>query len=388
MSGPRPGTITPGAERGQISTKQFIWLLITIITSFSGAFVPSQLIQIAGSDAWITMLVACAADIALAGVYSYMGLRFPGESFTAIAESSLGPWLGKPVGLMFPLFFFFVDAMLLRTTSDMISTLFLPDTPTLVIAGAILFVAVYGARAGLETVARAAEVMAPFFVTAITVGVFLVSPHLRMEFVAPPLADGIMRPLSGVPMALSFLAICIIMGTFQAFHNEPHRAWFSKTVAVTTGAAMITVLSMAAIAIMGPGAAGSANYPDLVVARVISVGEFVERVELVWVVITVGAAVVSLTILLWNAASGIAGVFGAKEYRSLILPLAGLMLPLSLGMFSNQVEELTFIRRAFPLYALTVEAGLEILVWLVALARGKRGKGQSNPRVDRPERPM
>jgi hypothetical protein len=210
----------------------------------------------------------------------------------------------------------------------MISSLFLPDTPSMVIAGSILVVAVYGARAGLETVARAAEVLAPFFVVAVTLGVLLVGPRLRVDFVAPPLAGGVMPPLAGVPLALSFLAICIIMGTFQAYQNEPHRAWYAKTVAVTTGSAMIAVLTMTAIALLGPGAAGSANFPDLAIAKVITIGEFVERVELVWIMITVGAAVLSLTILLWNAATGIAGVFGAKGYRSLVLPLASLMLPL------------------------------------------------------------
>jgi hypothetical protein len=196
-----------------------------------------------------------------------------------------------------------------------------------------------------------------------------------------------MPPLAGVPLALSFLAICIIMGTFQAYQNEPHRAWYAKTVAVTTGSAMITVLTMTAIALLGPGAAGSANFPDLAIAKVITIGEFVERVELVWIMITVGAAVLSLTILLWNAATGVAGVFGAKGYRSLVLPLAGLMLPLALTMFDGQVDEAAFIKRIFPIYALTVEAGLEILDWLVALVRGKRGQGQSSPRVDKPEHP-
>jgi hypothetical protein len=49
MSGPSPRTRSPGSERGQISINQFVMMLISIITSFTGAFVPSQLIQIAGS---------------------------------------------------------------------------------------------------------------------------------------------------------------------------------------------------------------------------------------------------------------------------------------------------------------------------------------------------
>lgn len=385
MSGPRPGPQAKGLERGQISTNQFIWMLLCIIASFARTFVPAPLIDIAGSDAWISMILACVLDIGLAGVYAYMGLRFPGETFTGYASSAMGPWLGKPVGLMFPLFFFFVDTMLLRSISDVITTLFLPGTPSVVIAGAVLVVAAYGARAGLETVARSAELLAPLFIGAILVGLLLASPHMQTDYIAPPLSEGIRGALLGVPISLSFLAICIIMGTFQAYHNEPHRSWFSKATAVTLGSTVVAGPAMAAIALVGTAAAAG-QYPDLIIAKIVTVaGEIIERVEILWVVVTLGAAVLGLTILLWNSATGLAETFGLKEYRPLVAPLSFLMLPLSLVVFSDQVQEDAFVRYIFPLYALTVEAGLEILIWLVALVRGKRGRGQSSPRVDLPE---
>lgn len=383
----RPGAALPALERGQISTNQFVWMLVGIITSYSIAFVPGILLQVTQPDGLISILLAWGSDVALALVYAYMGLRFPRQTFVQYASTVLGPWLGKPVGLMFPLFFWFVSALLLRWSSEMLVDLFLPGTPTLVVLATTLLVVAYGARAGLETVARAAEVMAPLFILIIGVLLLLVAPQMRFEFVPPMLEDGWGPPLRGVPLVLSFLAICIMMGMFQAYQNEPHRAWFAKLSAVSIGSLVLAGIVLASIALLGPEAASASMYPDLAVVRVVAIGEFVERIDMLWMATALGAAVLSLSILLWATALGVSQTFGLKDYRPLVFPLAGLTLPVALILFEGQIEEVIFTETYFPIYALSVEAGLVILLWLVALARGIRGPGQSPGRVSEPETP-
>jgi len=385
---PRPLGAGPRAEKGQISTFQFSMMLIAVIVSSASAFVPSLLLQMAKQDSWLSVAGAWSLDVALGVVYAYMGLRFPGETFVEYAGSSLGPWLGRPIGFMFPAFFFFVSCVLLDGLSTLITTLFLHGTPTWFAAGAALVVVSYGARAGLEVVARAAEYLAPIFIVSTFVVVGAVLPSAQMEYLSPMFEHGLKPALQGVPLALSFLGVCVIMGMFQAYQNEPHRAWFAKFSAVTTGSLMVIAVLITAVGLFGPEAAGSTRYPDLEIARLVSAGDFVERIEAIWMVIAVGAAVLSLAILLWATAVGIAQTFGLKEYRPLVLPVAGLLLPVSLMMFAGQVNEAAFIRSIFPFYALTVEAGLEVLIWLAALVRGKRGQGQRPGRVQEPERPI
>lgn len=374
-------------EPGQISTNQFIWLLISVITSYAIAFVPSMLLRVTKPDGWIAVTLAWTADLLLAVVFAHMGLRFPGQTMVRYATTVLGPWLGKPVGFMFPLFFWFVSALLLRWVSEMLIILFLPGTPSVVVAAAILVVAAYGARAGLETVARAAELTAPIFIAVVAILLLLVTPHMDFAYLPPTLEEGIMPPLRGVPLALSFLAICIIMGMFQAFQNEPHRALFAKFTALTTGSLVIIGILLASVTLLGPEVAAGSLYPDLAIVRVIAIGEFFERIEVLWMATAVAAAVLSLAILLWAVALGVAETFGFREYKPLVFPLAGLILPTTLLIFKGQVGELVFTRTVFPLYALTVEAGLELLIWLVAVARGIRGDGQSPRRVKEREAP-
>lgn len=385
---PRPEGAVQIRERGQISTRQFALMLIAVIVSFTAAVVPSLVLQISKADGWLTVAVAWALDVALAVIYAHMGLRFPGKTFVEYATSGLGRWIGKPVGLMFPLFFLFVSAMLLYGLSSMLTSIFLPGTPVEAIAGAALVVVAYGARGGLEVLARASEVLVPFFVAILTLIMVVDLRYFQPGYLRPVLEHGPVPALQGVPLTLSFLAICIIMGMFQAYQNEPHRAWFAKFTGVSTGGLLIAGMVVVSAGVFGAEAAGSSRYPDLALARMVTLGEFVERMEPAWVATAVGAGVLSIAILLWAAALGVAQTLGLREYQPLVLPLAGLVLPLSLVFFANQSDHDAFARTIFPFYALTVEAGLAILIWLASLVRGKRGEGQSPGRVSEAEKPV
>ncbi len=366
-------------DHGQISTNQFVWLLVSVITSYAIAFVPSMLMRITKPDGWISIIISWACDLALALVYAFMGLRFPRQSMVQYATSALGPWLGKPVGAMFPLFFWFACALLLRWISELLVALFLPGTPSVIIIATMMYVVAYGARAGLETMARAAETAAPLFVLVIATILTLVTPKLRFEYLAPALEDGWMPTLSGVPLTLSFFAICILMGMFQPYQDDPKRAWFAKFTALSTGSLIIIGLILASMSLIGPEPAASSLYPDLAIVQVVAIGEFFERIEVLWMAIAVGAAVLSLSILLWASAVGLAQTFGLREYQPLVFPLAAWLVPISLVIFDGQVDEIIFTRSAFPLYALSVEAGLEVLIWIVALVRGIRGEPTQEP---------
>jgi Spore germination protein. len=72
-------------EKDIISTKQYIWMLFSIITSFSTLQIVSMLISHAGRDSWLSVICAWFIDVVLAVVYAYMGLRFPGKTWSSTA---------------------------------------------------------------------------------------------------------------------------------------------------------------------------------------------------------------------------------------------------------------------------------------------------------------
>ncbi len=363
-----------GGEQGSISGRQFAWMLVAIVTATGSAFLPTQLIRLSGQDSWIAIWLAWAAEILLATLYAWMGRRFPGETMVQYAATSLGRWIGRPLAFQYPLYFFLTAAMLLRSNAHLVTALFLPGTPEVVIASVIAAVASFGAVSGLEVLGRVAEVLVPLFAVGISMVMLLAVPRLNPALLRPVLEQGWGRPLAGVPLALGFLGICIVMGMFQAYQRKPEQALPAKAFAATVGSLILTSATLSVIALLGPDVAGATLFPQLAISREISIADFLERLDVVWMMIHVGAGFLAIGVLLWAAALGTAQTFGLPQYRHLVLPLAVLAVPLAMRFFRNNALLLTFAGMIYPLITIGVGVGLHLAMALVTVLRSPKAQ--------------
>ncbi|HLN61014.1 MAG TPA: GerAB/ArcD/ProY family transporter [Symbiobacteriaceae bacterium] len=248
--------------------------------------------------------------------------------------------------------------MVLRAQAHLVSILFLPAIPELIVAAAIAGVAALAARSGLEVLGRTAEVLV------------LAAPRLDPRSLKPVLEQGWGRPLAGTPLALGYLGICMVMGMFQAYQNHPAKAVHAKLFAAVLGSVLLTGSTLGVIALLGPDVAGATLFPELSMSREISIADFLERLDSVWMMIHVGAGFLTVGVLLWAAALGTAQTFGLPQYRQLVVPLALLAVPLSMWLFRNSAALITFARGPYPWITIGVLLDLQLAVALVTLLRG------------------
>lgn len=360
-------------EKGIINTKQFIWLLFIIITSVSVTQIPSMLIFQAGRDAWLSVIGGWFLDVLLAIIYAYMGIRFPGENFVQYSISILGKYFGKAIGIIFPLFFLLVVAVFMQGLSLELNVAFLPDTPFNVILVSNFIVAAYIARKGIEVLARMTEVLGPMFLIGGLVMFFMVIPSVDLDRLKPQFDNGVAPFLAGSPFILTFFGICVMMAMFIPLCNRPEDGFLAKFSAVSMGALFIGLLIVFTTGIFGVEQAENLYGPGLMLARYIHFGHYLERIEVFWMLITVGAGIVSSAIMLWAFSLGIAQLAGLKAYQPLVYP--GALLAMTLGMlaFPGRVQQANFIHYSFPVVAAFVESGLEIFLFVAALVLRKRG---------------
>ena len=92
-------------EKGRISSRQFFFLILTLILSVSLFNLPTIIISRAKQDVWIAMLIALGIDAVVAVVLYVLGRRYPNQTMFEYSEEILGRFLGKGVGLIFTVFF-------------------------------------------------------------------------------------------------------------------------------------------------------------------------------------------------------------------------------------------------------------------------------------------
>jgi len=361
------------SEKGIINTKQFVWLLFIMITAISTMQIPGMLIMQAGRDAWLSIFGAWFLDVMLALVYAYMGIRFPGENFVQYSITILGKYLGRMVGILFSLFFLLACTLVLRGIAQVVDVVFLPRTPLNVILISAFLVSAFIARKGIEVIARTTEILGPLYFLSIVTLSFLVLPSFHVARLKPQFDEGVAPFLIGIPLMLTSFGICIIMAMYIPLCNRPENGFLAKFNAVSMGALVVSLVTALSVGIFGIEDAQSMISPGLQLAKMINFSNYIERVEMVWLLVLVGSGIVASSSLLWAFGLGLAQTAGLKTYQPLIYPGALISLVLCIVSFPSNLQQTNFYHYTFPIVAAFIETGLELFLFAAALILHKRG---------------
>lgn len=133
----------------------------------------------------------------------------------------------------------------------------------------------------------------------------------------------------------------------------------------------MVVITILTILVLGTQTVSFA-YPSYALAKLIRLGDFLVRIEIIMAVIWFITIFVRLALLFYISIVGIAQVLNLKDYRSLTFPIALLLVPLSLLAFPNAAyfQEFTPI---WTIHALVMGFIFPLLLWLIDILKG-RGK--------------
>jgi spore germination protein (amino acid permease) len=360
-------------EKGIINTNQFIWLLFSIITSFTVLHTPGILIIQSGRDAGLSIILAWILDVLLAVVYAYMGVRFPGQNMAQYSMTILGKKFGKVVGMMFPLFFFLVSVLLQSGFAILIHVAFFPKTSIEIILLCSSLTIAYAVLKGVEVMGRVCEFLGPIYLISLILLFALVIPDLHLENLKPQLEHGFYPTISGAVLIISFIGICIIMGVYIPICDHPENGFLAKFSAVSMGGITILLTIIGSIGVFSISQAKNMFSPSLRLARYVHITSFIQRLEVIWLMIAIGALIISAAEMIWAFSLQTAQVIGLKSYKPLILPSMLISFVLAATSFRNSIDLFDFINYSYPIIAMIVETGLEMSLFFIALIFKKRG---------------
>lgn len=362
-------------DQDQISTNQFVWLLFLIITSVTVLQAPGILMQTGSRDAWMSVVGGIILDVLLAIAYAYMGLRFPKENFVQYSRTILGRWIGTVVGLMFPFLFLLTSVLVMRSFSMIIHTAFLPKTPLPVISISGYAVIAYGARKGIEVIARVSEILGPIYFISVIIISLILLPSADIQRIKPILENGFLPVIKGSFYIVTNYGICIMMAMFIPICNQPKNGFFAKFTAVNLGGFLVGIVVIFSIMVFGFQQGVNKIAPSLSLLRVASLGTFFERFEIMWMLIAVGAAIIASAQLIWAVSVGISQTFGMNQYKPVVLSVCLFSVVLGETSFHNQGLHSEFLQFTAPIIAFFIETILEIFLLIMALILKKGEKG-------------
>lgn len=355
-----------------INTNQFVWMLFSIITSFTTLQIPGILIFHAGRDAWISALLAWLLDVLLAMVYARMGLRFPGQNFVQYSMTILGKFWGRIIGIMFPLFFLMVSSLLMRAITILVGNTILPQTPIeLILIIGYAFIS-YAVKKGIEVIGRSCEILGPIYLLSFIVLFALVFPKAKLNKLRPLLGEGLYPSLSGAIFILSFISICIIMGMYIPICNHIENGFIAKFIAVSLGIFVICSIVILSVSIFDTEQAGNIVNPGLMLTQIVHIENVLDRADAIWFIVAIEAGLMTSVNLIWASSLGISQIIGLSTHRPLIYPITLISGILSIISFDNYAEVINFAFYSYPFISVFIGTGLEVFLFIMALVLKKR----------------
>jgi len=353
--------------RVKISPLQGAMLLITTITSTAIILLPGA---IAGRDAWLASLVGLAVGLAVAVIISFLGQRFPGKTIIEYTEILLGKFIGKAVSALFLTFFIYLAALTLWDFGVFISNSLLVGTPMVAINIIGILVAVYTARYGLEVIARVNQIFLPLIIISVVAAstIIFTMPNTNLSNVLPVLENGIKPLLAGTAKVADWLGEAIVLGMVIPFLHPKKNAQSVAMMGVLISSIILTLVSLVVVATFGANSP-TLFFPFYSTVLLIEISR-VLRLDVVITTIWIIGAFIKISFLLYIIAHGTAQWFKLDKHNFLILPLAVIILSLSL-IILHSVTEYENISLQISGYLLFISLMLPAFLLLTAVITGR-----------------
>lgn len=343
-----------------ISDRQGIILLILFIL---GSTIVLGVGTKAQQDVWIAIILGLLMFLPIIIVYGRLLTLFPEKDLYEILEVLFGRIAGRIISILYIWYSIHLGAMVLFNFSAFINVVGLPETPRIVPSICFMILCVYGVKLGVEVISRWGE----FFITILfiigAIIALLSIPNFKLDNIRPILSDGIKPVILGAIDVLSFpLSETVVF--IAIFSSLQKKASYYKVYVTGVALGTLLVLAIATVNILVLGSyIKSLNYFNTYVTTArISIGDFIQRIEILVSVAFLVAGFIKISMCLMSAVKGINKLLNLKDYRSIVIPVALLMLNLSFFVYEDVMDNQRFVAEVYPYYAILVNVIVPVII--------------------------
>ncbi|KMM39256.1 GerAB/ArcD/ProY family transporter [Guptibacillus hwajinpoensis] len=323
-----------------ISTWQMIVLFQAFITGSSIINIQGPFISLAQNGAWISLLLANALGFIILAIVLWLNGKYPDLSYIQYTKRLLGKGGAYLFGIALVLLLFQITANITHGMGQFFSTSMMKHTPLYVFHFLILFVAALTVKSGIEVMARMFHGLLYVILFIISFIILLNLTHFHPEYVLPVLPMGWKPILHGAYVGFGFpymdvMYFAMILPYLQHNCDKPFKRWMY--VGLLINGFILATTIVACIMILGPMAMVE-KFPIFQLARMIEIGEIIQRVESVFGMALVVASFMKLTMMLFIINEVVTQVFDVQDKRTMVFPNTLLVYLLSLTMYQNEIE--------------------------------------------------
>jgi spore germination protein KB len=349
-------------------------LLFLFIASTAVLIVPAITTSVTKQSAWLV-------PFTLPVIFGYMvlwtvcrlGNRFPGLSIVQYSEIILGKFFGKTLGVLIILFWLLINVLVIEEYTGFLSITTLPLTPPVVLSTVMVLLSLYGARQGLEVIARSAQFVLPLFVLVFIAGLILTIPRIDdLGRLLPIFEEGVGPVIRGSVVPSAWYGEIFVLVMLIPMVNKQAEIRRKGVIALVAVAIFLTIDIAFVIATFGPEMTAKFMFPLWSMFKYAGYMDFIERLEALGVIVWLTGTMIKTSMLDYLIAQTTAQVIGLKDYRSVLYILAFIEIPASVIFFRTSNSLKVFLTNYWPPIAIVFELVIPIMLLIIAVIRKKR----------------
>ncbi|WP_274649464.1 GerAB/ArcD/ProY family transporter [Paenibacillus humicola] len=315
---------------------------------------PGIMAAFAKQNAWISVFPGALLGVTNIWVMTALSNRYPGLTILEYTEKIVGKWLGKALSLYFFYYWYSLVTVVINEHSRFLNTFLLPRTPTIVGGLTIVVLSALAVYAGIEVIGRCNSFLTVLIIMFLLPLFVLALQDTDIKHLMPVLGEGIVPVLQGSFPVSANINQVFLLGWLIPFLKQRQKARRAGMIALFGIVTLIVTVNLLTVMIFGP-ITGKLTYSFLSLIQYIGIQGSFERLEAIAVAIWVFGIFVKVSVGLFMLSLCLSHVFGIRNYRDIVAPLALLALVGAVWSFTTKSDYQQFETFTYPLWAIVTQ---------------------------------
>ncbi|MGM0900899.1 MAG: GerAB/ArcD/ProY family transporter [Bacillota bacterium] len=328
-------------EKAKISAYQ-LFVLILLFELGSAVLVPIAIE--AERDAWLAILIGMVGGILLFFVYYRLYLFYPKLVLTQYTEKLLGKYLGRVLAFCYILFFAYASARVLRDFGEMLLTYAYTTTPLFIVNTLLILVIIYALQKGIEVLARTGELFFLLLYLLAIIGFILMvfSGLFDLNQLKPFLENGLGPVFKVVATETLYVpfAEALVFSMILPYLQNTKKVKIAGVAGILLSGINLALVMAINISVLGIDLATRSQFPLLSTIQSIQIAEFLERLDVFFMVSMVIGIFFKVSLYFYAAISATTILFKIKEPSKLVYPMGLVILFMSITIANSYSEHI------------------------------------------------
>ncbi|MDF2660008.1 MAG: yndE 2 [Paenibacillus sp.] len=340
-------------KRGIVTSRQFTLLVALFVIGDTILYLPAKIVQEGQQDAWLSGVLGIAAGLAIVTMYGALAGQYPRQHVLEMYGSAFGKMAGTVVGVAAILFFIIDAGVVLWQVGDFMVTHIMPETPIQSFLILFMAVVVLGYRLGIGTIARSAEIFFYLVLFLFVVLILLLIPEIEPKRLLPVYEKGANPVLRGSLLLVGYYCETVILMMALPAIRPGQRVGRAYRIGMLIGSLVLAVTILICLLVLGAPITTLQLFTSFVLAKKISIADFLERIEVFMATLWFLTLFVKLFVCFYAAAIGTSRLLKLKDDNVLSLPLAALVIVASFVIVPTSIYFNQFIQHTWWAFSAT-----------------------------------